>query len=176
VDWYYSSSRKAYDGILLIWDRRVVEKIQECVWECIIAYSFRNVEDGFSWAFGGVYRANSDCDKRYLWEELAGLLSWWNLSWCIRKDFNVARFPSERLGEAPFCPTMWSSQILFLIRASWTLVGGTFTWSNNRDPPSWFRIGRFLVSLDWETQSLDLSQKRLPRLCLNHFSIFFFDK
>jgi hypothetical protein len=39
------------------------------------AYSFRNVKDGFSWAFAaGAYGPNSNCDKRFLWEELTCLL------------------------------------------------------------------------------------------------------
>jgi hypothetical protein len=35
-------------GILLMWDRRIVEKIKECVREFIVACFFKNVEDGFS--------------------------------------------------------------------------------------------------------------------------------
>jgi hypothetical protein len=31
-----------------MWDRRIVEKIKECVREFIVAYFFKNVEDGFS--------------------------------------------------------------------------------------------------------------------------------
>jgi hypothetical protein len=30
------------------------------------------------------------------------------------------------------------------------LMGGSFTWSSNKDPPSWSRIDIFLVSSDWE--------------------------
>lgn len=44
-----------------------------------VAYSFRNVEDHFSWAFVGVYGLNIDGDRRLLWDELAGLINWWNL-------------------------------------------------------------------------------------------------
>ena len=82
---------------LLIWDRRVVEKIKECVGEFLLPaffFFFGNVEDGFSWAFVGAYEPNSNSVKRYLWKELAGLLSWWNFSWCIWGYFNVIRFPS----------------------------------------------------------------------------------
>jgi hypothetical protein len=31
-----------------MWDRRIVEKIKECVREFIVAGFFKNVEDGFS--------------------------------------------------------------------------------------------------------------------------------
>jgi hypothetical protein len=52
-------------------DRRVVEKIEECVGEYTVSCSFRNVKDGFSWAFAGVYGPNTNCNRKYLWEELA---------------------------------------------------------------------------------------------------------
>jgi hypothetical protein len=83
-----------------MWDRWVVEKIEECVGE--VYCSFRDVEDGFTWAFVGVCGPNSDT-VRSLWEELAGLISWWVMPWCIGGDFNVTRFPSERLWEACYC-------------------------------------------------------------------------
>jgi len=56
--------------------------------------------------FAGVYSPNFDCDRRFLWDELAGLLRWRNLSWCIGGDFSVTCFLSERLGEAQFCLVM----------------------------------------------------------------------
>jgi hypothetical protein len=51
------------------------------------------------------------------------------------------------------------------------LVGENFTWSNNRDSLSWSRIDRFLLSPDWEAQFLDVSQRRLPRILLDHFPL-----
>jgi len=30
------------------------------------------------------------------------------------------------------------------------LVGGSFTWLNNKDPPSWSRLDQFLVSSELE--------------------------
>jgi hypothetical protein len=53
------------------------------------------VEDHFTWAFAGVYDPNSHRDRGLIWDELAGLLSWWDLPWCIGGNFNVTRFPSE---------------------------------------------------------------------------------
>jgi hypothetical protein len=106
VDWCCLDSRGASCGVLILWDRRAVEKINKCVGECSVAVTFRNVEDHLTWAFAGVYDPNFDGDRRFLWDKLAGLLSWWNLPWCIGGDFNVTIFPNERSGEARLCLAM----------------------------------------------------------------------
>jgi hypothetical protein len=49
------------------------------VGEFTITCSFRNVVDNFIWVLMGVYGHNVSVDRRLLWDELAGLLSWWNL-------------------------------------------------------------------------------------------------
>lgn len=77
MDWCYSGSIGASRGILLMWDRKVVEKLS--VWGLfLVTCSFRNVDDNFEWAFTGVYDPNVDN-----WDELVGLLSWWKVLWCI---------------------------------------------------------------------------------------------
>ena len=48
-----------------------------------------------------------------------------------------------------------------------SFIGGTLTWSNNGDFPSWSKIDRFLVFLDLEDKFLDFFQKRMH----NHFAI-----
>jgi hypothetical protein len=40
------ASNRASGGILLMWDRRVVSKIDACLGSFVVACSFRNVEDG----------------------------------------------------------------------------------------------------------------------------------
>ena len=37
-----------------------------------------------------------------MWEELAGIFSWWNLPWVVGGDFNVVLFPLERMGADSF--------------------------------------------------------------------------
>jgi len=39
------------------------------------------------------------------------------------------------------------------------------------DSSAWSKIDRFLVSPAWEAQFPSVSQRRLPKLCSNHFSI-----
>jgi exonuclease III len=97
VDWCYLGLRGASGGILLMWDRRVVKKIEDCVGIFSVACSFRSVNVNFEWTFAGVYGPNDDSDRKVLWDELVGLLSWWELLWCIGGD--IICYPSEGLGD-----------------------------------------------------------------------------
>jgi hypothetical protein len=69
-------------------------------------------------------------------------------------DFNVTRLPSERLGEARFGPVVveFSDFIFEQGLMDISLIGSSFTWSNNGDRPLWSRIDRFLISSDSEVQ------------------------
>jgi hypothetical protein len=65
----------------------------------------------------------------------------------------------------------FSDFIFYQGRMDLPLVGGSFTWSLSHDPPKWSRIDCFLASPYWEAWLLGVSQKRLSRLCLDHFPI-----
>jgi len=171
VDWCYLGANGASGGILLMWDRRVVEKLEVCIGRYTVACSFRNIGDNDSWAFGGVYGPNDDRDRRDLWVELDGLMSCWDLPWCIGGDFNVVRFPSERSGNASFSAAMeeFSDFIFMHNLVDLPLQDGQFTWSNNH---TWSRIDRFLVSVEWEECFPEVTHRRLPRLLSDHFRLF----
>jgi len=138
-----------------------------------VACSFRSVADNFAWAFAGVYGPNLDSLRSSLWDELAGLSSWWELPWCIGGDFNVTRFPAERSRDVRLNAAMmeFSNFIFEQDLMDLPLTGGPFTWSNNQEFSSWSRLDRFLVSPDWEVKFPSSLQKRLPRLCSDHFPI-----
>jgi hypothetical protein len=53
VDWCCLDSKGALGGVLIMWDRRIVEKIDECMGEFSLTVTFRNVDDHFTWAFAG---------------------------------------------------------------------------------------------------------------------------
>jgi hypothetical protein len=81
---------------LLSWNVRWFNEGQKCL-------RVGNAKDQFSQAFASIYGPNANCDRRLLWDELASLLSWWNLPWCIvcvlgvgEGDFNVTQFPSDQ--------------------------------------------------------------------------------
>ncbi|KAG6647375.1 hypothetical protein CIPAW_07G074900 [Carya illinoinensis] len=131
-----------------MWDRRVVEMIDHHVGEYLVACHFKNVHDGVEWAFAGVYGPNLEINKRVLWEEMAGIHCCWDLPWFFGGDFNVTRFPTERLGNSHFTNTMhdFSDLIFELELIDLPMADGDFTWSNRR---SWSQLDIFLVSASW---------------------------
>nr|XP_023925825.1 uncharacterized protein LOC112037243 [Quercus suber] len=150
VDWSYLGSCGASGGVLLIWDTRVVDKVEEAVGRFTVSCKFKSVVDHFEWAFTGVYGPNLVRERRLLWEELFGLSSWWNVPWCVGGDFNVVRFSSERAGSTVYTAAMreFSDFILEKGLIDLPLEGGTFTWSNSREVESKARLDRFLFSAD----------------------------
>ena len=97
-----------------------------------------------------LFRSNSDRDRSFLWDELSGLRSWWDVPWCAGGVFNVVRFPSERSGSTSFTSAMhrFSTFISELSLIDLPLVGGNFTWSNSREIVSRSRLDKFLMSAD----------------------------
>jgi hypothetical protein len=166
-EWCHVDSIGASGGILLMWDRRVVTKLDVCLGNYVAACSFRNVEDGFLWAFAGVYGPSRHNLRSFLWEELAGLLSIWDLPWCIGGDFNATIFLNERSGGAgavmDFVDFIADHGLMDL-----PLAGGVSTWSNSL---SWSRLDRFLVSPAWEMGYPGLIQRKLLRVCSDHAPI-----
>ncbi|KAG6667876.1 hypothetical protein CIPAW_01G131400 [Carya illinoinensis] len=79
-DWVFLASNGASGGVVVMWDRRVVEKEEDFIGQYMVACSFKCVSNNFLWTFAGVYGPNLDTDRRLLWEELAGVHIWWELS------------------------------------------------------------------------------------------------
>ena len=95
------------------------------------------------------------------------------MPWCVGGDFNVVRFPSERMGSVGFSPAMYDFSDFISDHGliDIPLSRGNFTWSNNRDVVSMSRIDRFLYNADWEEGFITISQKHLVRLTSDHFPI-----
>ena len=89
-----------------MWDTWIVNKVEEAVGRFSVSCKFTSVSDQFVLAFTSVYGPNLRRGNRFLWEELYGLNSWWSVPWCVGGDFNVVRFPSERLGSNSFIATV----------------------------------------------------------------------
>jgi hypothetical protein len=156
-----------------MWDTRVFDMEEVSVGLFSLSLSFSNVGDRFKWMFIGVYGPNANENRRSLWDELVGMMTWWNLPVCIGGDFNVVRFPTERSsgGRLTWAMEDFSNFISENMLVDLPLMGGEFTWSSNRDQPVQSRIDRFLVSVEWEAKYADVTQRRLGRVYSDHFPI-----
>jgi hypothetical protein len=150
-----------------MWHKRVVEKIEECGREFLLhapLETSKMVFLGILQAFMGLIPIVIEGIYGRSWQPcLVGGTCRGALGEASTSPFFLVKDHVKLNFVLPW----WSSLILFLSKASCTfpLVGGNFTWSTNRNPPSWSRIDMFLVYPDWEAKFPDLSQKRLTRLC-----------
>ena len=134
VDSLCLNSKGASGGIIIMWDTRVVEKVEEAVGHYSVSCKFKVVSSGLVWGFSGVYGPLRAVERRLMWEELEGVGAWWDVPWRVGGDFNTVRYPSERVGSSSFSPSMqdfleFISSMGFI---DLPLEGGSMTWSNCR--------------------------------------------
>ena len=94
-EWVAVDASGSARGILLIWDKRILEVNETVCGSFTASCSFRNVEDGFHWIFTGVYGPVLASLKEEMWEELGSVRGLWDGPWCIGGDFNASISPNE---------------------------------------------------------------------------------
>ena len=96
--------------------------------------------------------------------------SWWEIPWVMGGDFNVVRFPFERLRAEHLTTAMqnFSDFISSTGLVDIPMEGGMYTRSNSQ---SHSRLDCFLFTPSVEEHFTLLAQRHLPRLCSDHFPI-----
>jgi exonuclease III len=168
--WEVLDAAHTAGGVLLLWDKRVVERIDSKVGMFSVSCHWKSLGDGFEWVGTGVYGPNRDDSRSELWAELVEVRNQWSQPWCIFGDFNVVRFSSERRGCVRVTPAMeeFSDFIDGFNLIDLPLNGGLYSWCNGAANPSMSRIDRVLVSTDWEEHYSDVVQKLMPKPISDH--------
>ena len=60
-------------GILLMWDTKVLDKVEVMVGTFLVSVKWQGVGDGFVWACSGVYGPNENIERGHMWDELVGI-------------------------------------------------------------------------------------------------------
>eukprot|EP00268_Persea_americana_P001438 TRINITY_DN10442_c1_g2_i1.p1 TRINITY_DN10442_c1_g2~~TRINITY_DN10442_c1_g2_i1.p1 ORF type:complete len:130 (-),score=14.91 TRINITY_DN10442_c1_g2_i1:80-469(-) len=108
------------------------------------------------------------------WKELDVIRQRWNGAWCIGGDWNISRFPSEKLGRNkitgdrrrfsnPINPTLWCICSLVVH----PLLGQTISH------PAMSKLDRFMVSIDWMDVYPEVFQLAFPKPASDHCPILF---
>jgi len=86
-------------GVLMMWDKRVLERLDVMMGYFFVSVRWQGVGDSFTWACSGVYGPNDNNMTGQTWDELIGIQQYWDVPWCYVRDFNIVHFPSECLGD-----------------------------------------------------------------------------
>ncbi|KAL4383684.1 hypothetical protein GQ457_15G008560 [Hibiscus cannabinus] len=160
-------------GLISMWDSDFFVVSNQVITERYIAIFGNFKESNFECGFLNVYGPSVDADKGPFFSEVSEFLSNFNLPWCVCGDFNLFLHEGEKVGG----PINWSLLEVFrnFVQVSGlvdlTLKGGSFTWSNLRDPPTLVRLDRFLVSPNFLENFHFLEQRLLSKSISDHNAI-----
>ena len=73
VDWAVLDADQMTGGVLIMWDRRVLETLEVLMGSFSMSVQWKGVEDGFIWACSGVYGPNDNNMRGFMWDELVGI-------------------------------------------------------------------------------------------------------
>ena len=96
-EWAFLPSEGRSGGILVMWDSRTVRGVEVLLGAYSVSVKLSAVSGGNEWWFSGIYGPCRSRERKEFWEELAGLYGLCAECWCVGGDFNVDRFPSEKL-------------------------------------------------------------------------------
>ncbi|RVW26012.1 LINE-1 retrotransposable element ORF2 protein [Vitis vinifera] len=160
-------------GMLICWDKRVLELLEWEVGQFSLSCRFRTLENGVIWAFTGVYGPFTRLEREWLWEEVGAIRGIWEGPWCLGGDFNITLAQGERNRQGRISSAMrrFAEVVDDLGLVDLQLQGGAFTWTGDLNNMSKARLDRFLVSPCWLDQFSRVSQRRLPRPISDHFPV-----
>ena len=173
LNWKVMNAEGSAGGILVFWDNSSISLVDSVVGSFSVSCLFRMPEDGFQWAFTGVYGPVENSDREAFWEELGSIKGLWEGPWCVGDDFNEVLFPyeSSRGGRLSNSMRRFSDIMNDLDLRDLPLQGGPYTWRGGLNGSSMSRIDRFLVTTNWEDQCNKVTQSCLPRPVSDHFPI-----
>ena len=173
LNWKTLNVEGSAGGVLLLWDNNRISLVDSVVGSFSVTCLFKMPENGFLWAFSGVYGPTNNSFRESFWEELGSIKGLWDCPWCVGGDFNEVLFPNERSRGGRLSNSMrrFSDILSDLELRDLPLQGGPYTWSGGLNGNAMSRLDRFLVTADWESHCNKVTQRRLPRPVSDHFPI-----
>lgn len=160
-------------GIILLWDYCTNTVLDIYYGKFSVSAWVEDSSNNSRWFVTSVYGPHSSQRPMDFWKELDAIKGRWNGTWCVGGNWNVVRFPSEKLGGCRTSPDMqaFSDWINSNSLIDLHLSGAAFTWSSHQSLPSMSKLDRFLVTTDWLELYLEVCQMALPKTASDHCPI-----
>jgi exonuclease III len=168
--WVWSPPNGWSGGLLVGFDADIFDVREKELGEFMIRILVIQNESGFIWNFINVYGAAQNDQKQKFLSELSTICSKCSHPMLIGGDFNILRKESDKNKHGG--TNKWSSLFNSIIDVhdliELELSGRLFTWSNNRNPPTYEKLDRFLVSPEWDLHFNNVNVSGLSRYFSDH--------
>lgn len=150
--WHWTEPHGRSGGNLLGVNLDVFDigSIGEC--DFYIKFHLRNKEDGFKWILAAVHGAAQPEYKEAFLAKLVHTCSKESLPLLIGGVFNITSNPSEKNNDRydDQWPFLFNAVIDSLNLRELELSRQKFTWANSLSTPTYEKLDRILVSIEWE--------------------------
>jgi exonuclease III len=135
-----------------------------------LKFKLHNLEDSFEWSFVAVYGAAQNSFKENFLSELVRMCDTMDKPMLVGGDFNIIRSLDEKNNNrySDRRPSLFNAVINSLNLRELELLGRQFTWANNLQAPTFEKLDRILVSMEWEMQFPQATVTALPRAISDH--------
>ncbi|GMI98534.1 hypothetical protein HRI_003522700 [Hibiscus trionum] len=169
-DFHFPPSVGSACGIISLWDHNYFEVESYLVSVSYVALVGLIKEKNFRCLLINIYAPNDAAERQILFCELKKLILQINLPCLLGGDFNIVLNEEERIGVSfnKRAVRIFSQFIEDLSLVDIPLKGSYFTWSNHRGVPSFSRLDRFLLSVDFLNSWPNLLQVSFPKGISDH--------
>jgi exonuclease III len=168
--WFWTPANGRSGGLLVGFNADAFDVRETEMGDFMIKVLLVHKENGFIWNFVNVYGAAQNDQKQKFLIELSSFCSKCKYPMLVGGDFNILRKESDK--NKPGGTNSWSSLFNSIIDIhsliELDLSGRLYTWSNNKDPPTFEKLNRFLASPEWVLQFKNVSVTGLNRTFSNH--------
>ncbi|GMJ10129.1 hypothetical protein HRI_004682100 [Hibiscus trionum] len=160
-------------GIICVWDPDCFVVSETIISKRYIILMGKFTGSNVVCGLVNLYGPSIDSEKSSFFQELQHVLGRYQVAWCLGGDFNAIIGPEEKVGFS------WNFAAMEVFRCfidsvelvNLPLLGGSFTWSNNRDPPTLVRLDRFLANMSFLELFPNLNQLLLSKSISDHNAI-----
>lgn len=157
-------------GVLMAWNSVMFTKIGQQIDNYCLSVDLANNLDDSIFRITGTYGPSTNSGKGAFFREIRAAQPPNDLPWLLFGDFNVTLWPQDRSsqGQHQYQSARFRTTINQLQLMDLRLQGRIYTWSSDRECPTFVRLDRFLISTSWSTIFPHTSQIALPNTTSDH--------